>query len=287
MADRSGVGAEKFTSGLITLTRRVGKLRVETGTLFAFLNRFDKSLLGPIGSATSLEEVLDIVVRRAEKMGDVMNRATFLGAAFGDTLGPKLASLIDEGGQGVDRLRKRARDLGFVLGDDLVQSAETTQDALTDLSKVFETTLTRTVLDNSQQIEAAVKGLAESLPGYFATISAAIRTLAENLTLVTTLLGAAKGALTGLRFGPWGAAIGAGAGAAIGAGAAEVAAGRGPRAGSRPKHLGWQDYLGLGTAVAGDGGGSRTSASSRLRPHRRSGPEKIPWSRRCRNRRRS
>ena len=207
-ADLSGVSAEQFTSAMIAFSKRVGEARYETGQLTTFLKRLDPALYAQVQGAKTTEEAFELIIRKALSLDNELERTALLAAAFGRTVGPKLANFLLQGEAGIDAVRRRAQELGVVISKDLLVQSEAVKDRMSELGHVLRTRVSTAVLHNADQIEALVRVLIEKLPPAIDGSIDLLQKLADNLALVGAVLAGIAGANIGRFFGPVGAAVG-------------------------------------------------------------------------------
>ena len=208
-ADLSGVSAEQFTSAMIAFSKRVGEARYETGQLTTFLKRLDPALYAQVQGAKTTEEAFELIIRKALSLDNELERTALLAAAFGRTVGPKLANFLLQGEAGIDAVRRRAQELGVVISKDLLVQSEAVKDRMSELGHVLRTRVSTAVLHNADQIEALVRVLIEKLPPAIDGSIDLLQKLADNLALVGAVLAGIAGYKVGRLFGPIGAGIGA------------------------------------------------------------------------------
>ena len=216
--DLGGISANQFTRAMAAFSVRVGQARADSGELVEFLRRFDPDLLLRIQNTGSTEEAFGLILQTVSKLGNELDRTALLATAFGTRVGPRLANLLLQGTEGIDLLRQRARDLGVVIGDDLLTDAENLNDRMTELGYVIRTQTSRAVLQNADDILILVSALTTALPAAIQNAVVFITYLRENLELLSTVIGALVGASVGVRVGgAIGGLVGLIAGAAGGA----------------------------------------------------------------------
>lgn len=106
-------------ASLRRFNRRLGLARQEAGPAKA---AFDQ-LFGGVERFGNTEQALDAVIERLASIEDQAQRAALASAFFGDDAGPLLAAALGKGSAAINQLRQDARELGFVLSDDLINNA--------------------------------------------------------------------------------------------------------------------------------------------------------------------
>lgn len=133
-ADRQGVSAEMLDKSFIALQKRVGELKLGTGSLFAFLNKTgNQALIKQLKSAKSTEEAFSILQKTISSIKDPTQRAAFASAAFSRS-GIEMLKVIDAGSEGITKLREDARKYGGVVSNEAALASEEFIDAQTNMN---------------------------------------------------------------------------------------------------------------------------------------------------------
>lgn len=122
-------------ASLRRFNRRLGLAREEAGPAKA---AFDQ-LFGGVARFGNTEQALDAVIERLASVEDQAQRAALASAFFGDDAGPLLAAALGKGSAAVNQLRQDARELGFVLSDDLINNAGTIKDEFDRAQRILHT----------------------------------------------------------------------------------------------------------------------------------------------------
>jgi hypothetical protein len=204
VASQVGVEQEEMDKSLAKLTRTMGEAAAGSKVQATAFRELGVSLQDGNGKLLTASEVLPRLADAFAKIKDPATRARLEADLFGKA-GQKLDPLLTQGAKGVKALTDRAEELGLVLGDDLIRSADAASDKLAEMQKQLEATFARTMAESAD----AVMGLANA----FATLtSQALHFINEYPRLSGALAGAAIGA----RGGPIAAGIGGLAGLAAG-----------------------------------------------------------------------
>lgn len=122
-------------ASLRRFNRRLGLAREEAGPAKA---AFDQ-LFGGVERFGNTEQALDAVIERLASVEDQAQRAALASAFFGDDAGPLLAAALGKGSAAVNQLRQDARELGFVLSDDLIDNAGQIKDEFDRAQRILNT----------------------------------------------------------------------------------------------------------------------------------------------------
>lgn len=126
-AERSGVSAETFNSSMTAFTKRLGEAAEGSGPAKDALEQLGLSAEELVGLEpdVALARVADAMrgvddpARRAALAADLFSRS-----------GIRMTNMLNEGSDGIEALRNRARELGLVLSGDATTDSENFQDSL-------------------------------------------------------------------------------------------------------------------------------------------------------------
>jgi len=136
-AERSGVEAAQLQAGLKKLQVGLVEAREKgTGPTSEGLELLGVSLADLPTDDT--EAALGVLADAFSGLENETERTAIASRIFGEDAGPALKTLLDEGSEGIEALGDRAADLGGVLGEDALGSAEALTDSFTDLQTLFE-----------------------------------------------------------------------------------------------------------------------------------------------------
>lgn len=201
IATQVGVTQEEMDKGLAKLTVSIGQASLgakKQNETFAALGISVRNAAGDVKTAG---EIIPELANRLEAVKDPAQRAAIEIALFGRA-GQKLDTILADGADGINAYAKRAEDLGMVLSDDLIMSADEASDRMAELNAQLSANIARAVAQNADSI----LGLANAI----ATLTVnAIKFISEY----PRLSGALAGAAVGSRFG---GIYGAGVGGALG-----------------------------------------------------------------------
>ncbi|GAH40368.1 unnamed protein product, partial [marine sediment metagenome] len=144
MADRAGVDTAQLDKGLEQFVKRLGELKVGTGTLVTYLNKLDEEFKDQLIAAKSTNEALDIYMDKMTGLTSASDKAALSAAGFGRS-GVSLVNIVRGGSEEVEKLRKTFKDLGLEIDENLIRNSEEANDRLTDLTTVIKTRLTSAV----------------------------------------------------------------------------------------------------------------------------------------------
>lgn len=140
-AKLAGIEQATLDTAVQTFTRNLGDARRGNDSLAETFRRIG------VSASDSAEQGLDKAFAGLAGIRDESVRASVAADLFGRS-GVRMAALVADGADSLAAARKQARDLGLVLSDDLVRSADAAGDRLDLLDAQMRTRLNKTVLEN-------------------------------------------------------------------------------------------------------------------------------------------
>ena len=159
-AQLAGIEERTLDMALQRFTRRAAEAAKGTGEAKDALAQMGIALRDQTGSIRATEDLLGDVAEAFRGIQDPAERVRLAFKLF-DSEGVAMVNMLANGADGLEAMRRRARDLGIVLEVDLIRDAERARDELDTLGKVISANLTRAVLDLAPVIADASGGLAE------------------------------------------------------------------------------------------------------------------------------
>ena len=157
------VTSQQLDIALQRFSRRVGEAFQGTGELKDTLSQYGIAVADAEGNQRPLNDVLEDYADAVAGAGSEQEQLRLAFKAF-DSEGAALVNLFREGSAGIGAYRDRLNDLGGVLDEVTIRKAVEAKDKLTDLSTVFDTKLTASLLNLVPILEAvsgAVLGLVD------------------------------------------------------------------------------------------------------------------------------
>ena len=179
-AEQSGVNIQSLDIAMQRWSRRLGEAANGQGVLFKTLTDNNIALRDQNGNMRSSVDVLDDYANLIAGTDDAQKQLLLTFQAF-DTEGAALVNLLRDGSEGMNVLRQEARDLGLVIGDDLLRGAEGANDALNRMSSTLKADLTREILRLAPAITSLAGRFIDALPGMLTFVE----TAAEAVGLIS------------------------------------------------------------------------------------------------------
>jgi len=133
VADRAGLSTEQFEIGLQRFLRRLGQAQLGTGELVKPLERLGISMKDANGNFRDGTEVFEEFIGKLANTGTETQQLANAMGAF-DTEGVAFINVAKMSAEEIDNIRKKAREAGIVVGDELAAKAAKAKDALADLT---------------------------------------------------------------------------------------------------------------------------------------------------------
>lgn len=204
-ADRVGVSQETFNQSLLAFGKRLGELKTRgSGALATQLKEMNPALYETLEATESTQEAFEIYTQAMREATDASERNAMASAAF-SRAGLKMGLIAQSSSEEIQRLRQRAQELGYVLGDDDLAAAEKFTDEMTNMqatlggvgkligaelmpvmSKFFNQ-FTSFVVENREKISSWAQTIAEKTESALPTIIGAAKGIGEMMMTVGRL----------------------------------------------------------------------------------------------------
>lgn len=160
--DRSGTSIDAVKKGMIAISTasKEGKKAISS---------LGVSFKGTNGKAKSNEEIFSNVISKLSKMTNETKKSQIAQKIFGKNFG-ELRPLLNSGADSVDELRKRAHELGVVMDDETLKSAENAADSFDDFNASIKGIKQNVV----SSFLPAISGVADGLSSIFSGSGVAV-----------------------------------------------------------------------------------------------------------------
>lgn len=136
-AERSGVGTQTFDVALQRLTRRAAEVAQGTGVAKDAFEQLGVSVTDSAGNVKESDELFKELAGAFQNVETQSERVRLAFKLF-DTEGVALVNVLNQGSEGLDEFSKRARELGFIIGEEAARNSERFVDAQTDLGLAID-----------------------------------------------------------------------------------------------------------------------------------------------------
>lgn len=156
--DLAGVGTEAVNKAMLTFGKRLGKARQGIGALAGGLKGGQEELLETLKATKNINEALDVTFRAMGKAKNQAEKLAIADAAFG-AAGLRMTAAFRDGSKAFFIAEQKARDLGLVIDEKLIRSAEEAKDQMLTVSMVLGTQVKNAFLNVAPFITAAANSL--------------------------------------------------------------------------------------------------------------------------------
>lgn len=204
-AERVGVSQGTFNQSLQAFGKRLGELKTRgSGALATQLKEMNPALYETLKTTESTQEAFEIYTQAMREATDASERNAMASAAF-SRAGLKMGLIAQTSSEEIERLRRRAQELGYVLGEDDLAAAEKFTDEMTNmqtalggvgrligaelmpvLSKFFNR-FTGFVVENRERISGWAQTIAEKTEAALPSIVKAAQGIGNTLMAVGRL----------------------------------------------------------------------------------------------------
>jgi hypothetical protein len=206
-AERVGVAQGTFNQSLTAFGKRLGELKTRgSGALATQLKEMNPALYETLKATESTEAAFEIYIQAMRESTDASERNAMASAAF-SRAGLKMGLIAQTSSEEIQRLKERAEELGYVLGDKDLAAAEKFTDEMTNMqtamggvgklvgaelmpvmSKFFNR-FTAFVIENRESISVWAKTIAEKTEAALPSIIKAATGIGQALMAAGRLTG--------------------------------------------------------------------------------------------------
>ena len=135
-----------------------------------------------LASMSSADEQLSSILSKLADMSDKSARSDIVETLFGKNAGAAMSALLDEGSEGIEKLKQEAEDLGLVMSDEDIEAAVKAGDAMANL----EAALTSMLNEGLTPLLPAISSIVDSLTPAIQALAPLIKDAADALTKIIT-----------------------------------------------------------------------------------------------------
>ena len=157
VAESSGVTQDELDKSVEKLGKGLAEAAMGIGTAKYALEELDLSASDLM--ALGLDGALAKIADEVNKVESPMKKTALATQLFGRSGAPML-NLLREGSEGMAKMRKEARELGVVIDESLIRSAEESQDKLDLMSRVINANVSSALINLAPLLVSTSSGLA-------------------------------------------------------------------------------------------------------------------------------
>lgn len=125
----AGVGADSFDKSIQKLSKNIGELRLNTGTMSTILDKADPAFKKQLQNSKSNAEAFELVINKMRTMKNASDRAALANAAFGRA-GKELINVANLSADEIAKMKAAVEANGGIISGAALQNAESFQDSL-------------------------------------------------------------------------------------------------------------------------------------------------------------
>lgn len=161
IAESSGMTFQEFTKGFAKFSVSVGEAATGTGEAVQAFKTLGIRLTTASGATKNAEALFNELSDALKDVKNDSDKASIAADLFGQKVGIKMLNLLRNGSAGMAKMRREARELGIVIDEDLIRSAEDAQTKLDLMSRVISANLNSALITLAPQLVTASTKLAE------------------------------------------------------------------------------------------------------------------------------
>ena len=173
VAESSGVTSDELDKSIEKLGKGLAEAAMGLGTAKDGLKTLGLNARDLIDMG--LEDALGVIATEINKLPNPMEKTAAATQLFGRS-GAPMINLLREGADGMANMRREARELGVVIDEDLIRSAEGAQDQLDLMSRVIDANLSSALIN----LAPLIVGTTEKIAG----LAARAGDLISNINLL-------------------------------------------------------------------------------------------------------
>lgn len=145
-ANLAGVDINGVASALETFAKNSGLAAEGKGRMVSTLQALNPELLKSIQAATTQEERFKLVAEALRNASSAAQAAAIASAAFGGE-GPKIVAAFRGGADEIDRMQKKAKEMGLIVDRELIARADELGDEFDTVTQIVDLELKSALVD--------------------------------------------------------------------------------------------------------------------------------------------
>lgn len=189
------IAAGETDQALTTLNRNLGLAIDEGGPAAETFKKLGINLKDAAGEVKNTEVVFYEIIEAISRLNSQQEQAAAAGRIFGREVGTKLAPLIAQGSEEIDKMERRLRSVGGVMSNELVEAGDKVNSSFEQLQSVFKTSFDTAIVKSftdefssfDDQLDTTSRA-ARTLGGAFGSLfSAIIRGAADATNSISSI----------------------------------------------------------------------------------------------------
>jgi len=182
-AEKSGVAIDTLDDSMKELQIRAVDAKAGEGEAAEAFKKVGVKTTNAAGKIREPLELLSEVADKLKKLPNQSERLWVADAMFGDQ-GAEMLKILEQGSSGLAQMRQEARDLGYILDDESVESAKRFRESISALKAVFSA-ITRNITKNLLPVMTA---LTQSSAHMYKSLSSIFSKLNDHTTILRAAL---------------------------------------------------------------------------------------------------
>lgn len=179
-AERSGVSTDEMVKGLQMFNKFTGQAARGVGTAKVAFEDMGIALRDINGNLRPSNDLIDEFVEKMSKIESPAMRAGLASDVFGRA-GVKLLPMMEQGKEGLDKLKIAAHAMGNVMSNETGASAEVLKDKMDTFTTALETKFYSALVDGTNEYLPAIVRALDVVEGSFTTLYGVIKVGASIL----------------------------------------------------------------------------------------------------------
>jgi len=175
-AGRAGVATSMLDRGMVRFSRTIGQAARGQETQLRLFRELGVRIFDASGRLRDQDAILRDTTVALSGLDSEARANAFAMELFGDRTG-RMARFLAQGAEEIERLRRRARELGVVISNEIIERAEQAADELGDMQQAMSVTATSAALE----LMPAMRLLANTMtdPQFLASLRALTTSIAQ------------------------------------------------------------------------------------------------------------
>lgn len=185
-AGQNGVSHDNMEKSMKRLNQRIGQARAGNEKYSNALERLGVDMGALEDGTLSTEDAMAKSISSLSSMTNEQDKAALASELFGTKLAQEMMPALQDGSLTMEEARKKAEELGIVIGQDQLEAAEDFQDAQDDMKRSMGMITTSIGLELMPMFQKMTEYITDNLPRIKEIISDTFETAVEKVTGVVT-----------------------------------------------------------------------------------------------------
>lgn len=152
-AAKGGVEQEKFSEAMKKFAVNMGELQARGGGFYEWIHSALPTIEAQLRATKNQDEAIKVLVEGMGRLGTAADRVTLASKAFGES-GGALAYAFRDGASGIKAAAIEAQNLGLILDEKMLKSAEETNNKFKALTATLEGYFKKAVVEGADSLKS-------------------------------------------------------------------------------------------------------------------------------------